>query len=109
MILKTGGAVATAYPVMMIMATCSVNVIRSQNPEPNHCAVCITPLPLARHAANTMATATVASANASGNQRSNQFESCRPMRGSHEPISLFADCMRAKLYTGLIDRLVLTG
>ena len=32
----TGRAVASAYPLMMIMVICIVKATRSQNPAPNH-------------------------------------------------------------------------
>src|SRR5437762_14063629 len=74
----------------MIMLICIVKATRSQNPAPNHCAVCITGLPIPRHATKTIATATSANANASGNQRSNQSESCKPIDESRFSISLLA-------------------
>src|SRR5688572_11491504 len=61
------------------MAICIVKATRSQNPEPNHCAASAGPAPLATAAANTISTAHSARANASGNQRSNQSESLRPI------------------------------
>src|SRR5688572_28921476 len=80
----TGGAVATAYPVTMISVICIVKATRSQNPAPNHCALCdIDPLTAAL-ATKTIPTATSASANASGNHRSNQSDRRRPMAASRD-------------------------
>ena len=70
---------------MMIIVICIVKLTRSQNPAPNHAAACTGELPTATHAAKTMATATSASANASGNQCSNQSDRRRPADASHEP------------------------
>src|SRR4029453_16373911 len=67
---------------MTIIDICIVNVTRSQKPAPNHCAVCTNELPVASAATKTTATAASARANASGNQRSNQSETRRPMLAS---------------------------
>src|SRR6266853_4492563 len=69
----------------MIIAICIVKLTRSQNPAPNHSAACIGELPMATLAANTMPTATSASANASGNQSSNHADSRSPAEASHVP------------------------
>src|SRR5687767_75108 len=68
----------------MIIDICIVKATRSQKPDPNHCALCIAELPVASVAAKTMATASTASANASGNQRSNQSDSRRPAEASRD-------------------------
>src|SRR5688572_25318253 len=67
---------------MMISAICIVKATRSQKPAPNHWALWTGDAPAARLAANTMAQAESASANASGNQRSNQAERRRPIEAS---------------------------
>jgi hypothetical protein len=41
---------------MMIIDICIVKATRSQKPAPNHCAVCVTGLPMATLAAKTIAT-----------------------------------------------------
>src|SRR5438105_2021501 len=69
----------------MISAICIVKATRSQKPAPNHCALCRGELPTRRVAPNTIATATQASENASGNQRSNHSESRKPVVASHDP------------------------
>jgi hypothetical protein len=70
----------------MISVICIVKATRSQNPAPNHRAVWTTE-PLAKAlAVKTMPTATAASANASGNQRSNQFDSRSPSAASADPV-----------------------
>ena len=68
----------------MIMDICIVKATRSQNPAPNHWAACTGEAPAASVARKTMSTAVSASAKASGNHRSNQSESRRPMRASAE-------------------------
>ena len=88
MMQKTGGDVATAYPVMMISVICIVNATRSQNPAPNHCAVSVTELPTDKLAVKTMATASNARTKGSGNHRSNQSESRRPVFDSQVPEAL---------------------
>src|SRR5437868_15224857 len=69
---------------MMISVICIVKLTRSQNPAPNHEAACTGELPMETAAVKTMKTATRASANASGNQVSNQSERRRPAVASHE-------------------------
>ena len=58
----TGGALATANPLMINMVTCIVKATRSQNPAPNHCAVCAGELPIETLAVATISTATIAKA-----------------------------------------------
>src|SRR4051812_48458097 len=78
MMLYTGGAVASVYPVITMSVICIVNGTRSQNPAPNHCAASTGEAPIATHARNTVATAITARENASGNQVSNQSDSRSP-------------------------------
>src|SRR5947209_8112286 len=68
----------------MIIVICIVKTTRSQNPEPNHCAAWIGEFPIPTAARYTTRTATIAKANASGNQRSNQFERRNPVPASQE-------------------------
>src|SRR2546425_13180871 len=68
----------------MISVICIVKVTRSQKPAPNHDAAWTGELPIATAAVKTITTATTASAKASGNHCSNQPESRRPARASHE-------------------------
>ena len=68
----------------MIIDICIVKATRSQKPAPNHCALCDGELPVASVATKTIATATSASAKASGNQRSNQSDRRRPIPASVE-------------------------
>ena len=73
---------------MMIIAICIVKATRSQKPAPNHCALCSGVAPMASVPRKMMPTATSASANASGNQRSNQSESWSPSVVSYELLDL---------------------
>src|SRR3954468_9035225 len=76
----------------MIIATCRVNAIRSQNPAPNHCAASKTDAPAATLAAKTTTTAIRASAKASGNQRSNQSARRSPSRASDALAGVSSTC-----------------
>jgi hypothetical protein len=76
----------------MIIDICIVKATRSQKPAPNHCAVCVTELPMATLAAKTIATAVSASAKASGNQRSNQSESRSPSAASVDRAGISCVC-----------------
>src|SRR5262245_26799682 len=66
----------------MISVICIVKLTRSQKPAPNHVAACTGELPMDTAAVKTISTATSASANASGNQRSNHSERRRPASAS---------------------------
>src|SRR5688572_33025204 len=88
----------------MIIDICIVKATRSQKPEPNHCALCAGVAPVARVARKTMATAVSASANASGNQRSNQSERRSPTAASRADGAFSCDIyFEAVLYQ--LDRL----
>src|SRR5688500_13621345 len=84
----------------MIIAICMVKATRSQNPAPNHCADWRTLLPAASVARNTRTTAVSASANASGNHRSNQSDRRSPTRASRVPAGFSWTC--AMLRTPLL-------
>src|SRR3954452_22967 len=100
----TGGAVATEYPVMMIRVICIVKLTRSQKPAPNHAADWTGELPAATLARKTRTTATSASANASGNQCSNQSDRRRPADASHEPPDRSESVIRMRMISNGSDR-----
>src|ERR1700761_197591 len=72
--LDTGGESAMTYPPMMMNAICMVNGITLQNPDPKVSAMDCAGAPIQSAPRDTMATASMANAKASGNQRSDQAQ-----------------------------------
>ncbi|MNE62323.1 hypothetical protein D3C80_1575960 [compost metagenome] len=65
---------------MTTKAICMVKGIRLQKPSPNAVAVAVGAAPMAMAANETIATASAAKTQESGNQRSAQLEQCKAKR-----------------------------